>query len=82
MFKKTDNINFKMGNFQRIIISEWNQMEILEFKNTIAKIKFNGWIQQQDGNNKEKIDIKVSELKDRSTEIIQPEQEKRNRLKK
>ena len=57
-------------------------MEILEFKNTIAKIKFNGWIQQQDGNNKEKIDIKVSELKDRSTEIIQPEQEKRNRLKK
>ena len=38
--------------------------------NTIAKIKFNGWIQQQDGNNKEKIDIKVSELKDRSTEII------------
>lgn len=57
-------------------------MEILEFKNTIAKIKFNGWIQQQDGNNKGKIDIKVSELKDRSTEIIQPEQEKRNRLKK
>ena len=34
MFKKTDNINFKMGNFQRIIISEWNQMEILEFKNS------------------------------------------------
>ena len=57
-------------------------MEILELKNTIAKIKFNGWIQQQDGNNKEKIDIKASKLKDQSTEIIQPEQEKRNRLKK
>ena len=39
-------------------------MGILELKNTIAKIKFNGWIQQQDGNNKEKIDIKASELKD------------------
>ena len=41
-----------------------NQMGILELKNTIAKIKFNGWIQQQDGNNKEKIDINASELKD------------------
>ena len=57
-------------------------MAIKMENNTIAKIKFNGWIQQQDGNNKEKIDIKASELKDRSTEIIQPEQEKRNSLKK
>lgn len=46
-------------------------MEILELKNTTANIKLTGWTNKR-----------ISGLKDQSTEIIQSEQQKVNRLKK